>query len=74
MFWVLVLSLFLPSYRFGQPISMDPFIDQFLSSEEGAARAAVKRLTATIERELVEATINAPDWYDVLEVCRRTHP
>ena len=41
---------------------MDPFLDQFLSPEEGAARAAVKRLTATIERELVEATINATDW------------
>lgn len=41
---------------------MEPFIEQFLAPEEGAARAAVKRLTATIERELVEATVNAPDW------------
>ena len=38
-------------------------MEQFLSQDEGAARAAVKRLTATIERELVEATVNAPDWY-----------
>lgn len=49
--------------RFGQPISMDAYQEQFLSSEEGAPRLAVKRLTATIERELVEATVNAPDWY-----------
>ncbi len=49
-------------YRFGQPITMDQYMDQFLSSEEGAARAAVKRLTANIEQELVQATINAPDW------------
>ncbi|EKM54873.1 uncharacterized protein PHACADRAFT_124278 [Phanerochaete carnosa HHB-10118-sp] len=48
--------------EFGKPITMEPFTEQFLSSEEGAARAAVKRLTATIERELVEATVNAPDW------------
>jgi glycerol-3-phosphate O-acyltransferase / dihydroxyacetone phosphate acyltransferase len=41
---------------------MEPFLEQFLSPTEGAARAAVKRLTAAIERELVEATINAPDW------------
>lgn len=41
---------------------MDDYIEQFLSGKEDAARAAVKRLTATLERELVEATINAPDW------------
>lgn len=50
------------SYRFGPPISMDPYIEQFLSSDEGAPRAAVKRLTKTIEARLVELTINAPDW------------
>lgn len=41
---------------------MDPFKEQFFSSQEGAPRAAVKRLTQTIEKELIEATINAPDW------------
>lgn len=35
---------------------------QFMSGEDGAPRAAVKRLTAAIERELTQATINAPDW------------
>ena len=42
---------------------MDEYIEQFLSDVDGSPRAAVKRLTATVERELVEATINAPDWY-----------
>ncbi|GJE90098.1 glycerol-3-phosphate-acyltransferase [Phanerochaete sordida] len=55
--------------EFGKPITMEPFIEQFLAPEEGAARAAVKRLTATIERELVEATVNAPDW-DILYCAR----
>lgn len=42
---------------------MDDYKEQFFSDQEGAPRAAVKRLTRAIERELVEATINAPDWY-----------
>lgn len=44
---------------------MDAYIEQFLSDEEGAPRAAVKRLTRAIEVELMEATINAPDWYSL---------
>ncbi|KAJ2987602.1 hypothetical protein NUW54_g9381 [Trametes sanguinea] len=55
--------------EFGQPISMDDYFEQFMSQEEGAPRAAVKRLTAAIERELTEATINAPDW-DTLYAAR----
>lgn len=50
------------SNRFGRPIKMDPFKEQFFSSQEGAARAAVKRLTKAIEEELTEATVNAPNW------------
>ena len=41
---------------------MDGYKEQFLSGVEGSPRAAVKRLTRSIENELVEATINAPDW------------
>lgn len=48
--------------EFGQPISMDEYKAQFLSDIEGMPRAAVKRLTRAIERQLVETTINAPDW------------
>ncbi|KAF8993678.1 glycerol-3-phosphate-acyltransferase [Cyathus striatus] len=55
--------------QFGQPISMDAYIDQFLSLDEGASRTAVKRLTGRIEEELVEGTINAPDW-DTLYAAR----
>jgi len=48
--------------EFGKPISVADYTEQFYSAEEGAARAAVKRMTRAIEKELVEATINAPDW------------
>lgn len=41
---------------------MHSYKQEFLSGVEGAPRSAVKRLTAAIERELTEATINAPDW------------
>ncbi|THH14024.1 hypothetical protein EW146_g6264 [Bondarzewia mesenterica] len=51
------------------PIALDPYMDQFLSTEEGANRAAVKRLTRAIEVQLVELTINAPDW-DTLYAAR----
>ncbi|KAI0769443.1 glycerol-3-phosphate-acyltransferase [Trametes elegans] len=53
----------------GQPIKMDEFFQQFMSEQEGAPRAAVKRLTAAIEQELTQATINAPDW-DTLYAAR----
>ena len=38
-------------------------MDAFMSDADGAARAAVKRLTRAVEAKLVELTINAPDWY-----------
>jgi glycerol-3-phosphate O-acyltransferase / dihydroxyacetone phosphate acyltransferase len=41
---------------------MNGYKEEFQSGMEGAPRAAVKRLTRAIENELVEATINAPDW------------
>lgn len=59
------LSIFFCSHhlaRFGHPITMDAYKEQFFSSIDGEARAAVKRLTRTIENELVETSINAPDW------------
>jgi glycerol-3-phosphate O-acyltransferase/dihydroxyacetone phosphate acyltransferase len=48
--------------RFGQPIAMDDYQDEFFSAADGSRRSAVKRLTRTIETALVEMTINAPDW------------
>ncbi|KAF8444901.1 hypothetical protein L210DRAFT_3502322 [Boletus edulis BED1] len=55
--------------EFGPPISMEQYKEQFVSDAEGAARAAVKRLTRAIERRLLETTINAPDW-NTLYVAR----
>ncbi|KXN90629.1 Glycerol-3-phosphate O-acyltransferase 2 [Leucoagaricus sp. SymC.cos] len=55
--------------EFGRPIKTGPFKEQFFSSQEGAPRAAVKRLTQAIEKELIEASINAPDW-DTLYAAR----
>ena len=49
--------------RFGRPISASEYQEQFLSEGEGAARAAVKRMSRKIESELIETTINSPDWY-----------
>ena len=56
--------------RFGCPITIDSYKDNFFSDAEGLRRAAVKRLTRTIERSLIEMTINAPDW-SVSNVARR---
>ncbi|KAH7916613.1 hypothetical protein BJ138DRAFT_1139465 [Hygrophoropsis aurantiaca] len=55
--------------EFGRPITMDDYKEQYLSGVEGSARSAAKRLTATIERELIDATVNAPDW-DTLYAAR----
>ena len=51
---------------------MEPFKEQFCSSEEGAPRAAVKRLTQAIKEQLIEATINAPDWWVWRELSSMT--
>ncbi|KAG6862266.1 hypothetical protein C0995_002197 [Termitomyces sp. Mi166 len=48
--------------EYGKPITLEAYKEQFFSGGEGASRAAVKRLTRAIESELLEATINAPDW------------
>ncbi|KAH8077503.1 glycerol-3-phosphate-acyltransferase [Cristinia sonorae] len=55
--------------EFGKPITMDQYKEEFMSSDEKAPRAAVKRLTAQIEKGLIESTINAPDW-DTLYAAR----
>ncbi|KAJ7162194.1 hypothetical protein C8R46DRAFT_1000160 [Mycena filopes] len=55
--------------EYGRPITMEPYIDQFMSEEEGAPRAAVKRLSRAIEAGLLGATINGPDW-DTLYAAR----
>ena len=51
---------------------MNTYKQEFFSGVEGAPRSAVKRLTAAIERELTEATINAPDGL-VVYTSKRQH-
>ncbi|KAF7790728.1 hypothetical protein EIP86_001684 [Pleurotus ostreatoroseus] len=48
--------------EFSKPIMAEDFLESFTSDAEGEPRATAKHLTATIERALVETTINAPDW------------
>lgn len=48
--------------RYGKPISLAEYAQQFLSPEEGAARTAVKSLTKEIGTKLVQMTVNAPNW------------
>ncbi|KAJ3810864.1 glycerol-3-phosphate-acyltransferase [Lentinula lateritia] len=55
--------------EFGQPISIDPYKEQFFSDIEGTSRAAAKRLSHDIETELTKHTVNAPDW-DTLYAAR----
>ncbi|GHJ85685.1 hypothetical protein NliqN6_2087 [Naganishia liquefaciens] len=52
--------------EYGQPITMDAFEQQFLSAEEGANKIAVKRLTKTLELEMMKLTVNAPDWESLI--------
>jgi len=51
---------------YGKPIVVDDYLSEFLSEDEGAARAAAKRLTRDIENWLIKATVNAPDWFVLL--------
>jgi len=47
---------------YGKPITMDAFQEEFMSEVEGANKHAVKRLTRTLEVELLKSSVNAPDW------------
>jgi glycerol-3-phosphate O-acyltransferase / dihydroxyacetone phosphate acyltransferase len=56
--------------RYGKPIHMEEYREQFMSAVEGEPRLAVKRLTHRIEQDMVELTVNAPDWETLL--CGQT--
>jgi len=49
--------------RYGQPIHVADYAAEFLSGAEGAEKTTVKRLTKEIGSQLVEMTINAPNWF-----------
>lgn len=55
-------------FRFGAPINISEYSGQFLSEREGAPRAAVKRLTRQIWTQMIEMTVNAPDWYGYISL------
>ena len=40
---------------------MQEYIDDFLNNSEGP-KPAVKRLTADIKGQMIDLTVNAPDW------------
>ncbi|KAL7418530.1 hypothetical protein Q5752_006988 [Cryptotrichosporon argae] len=48
--------------HYAKPIRVEDYEEEFLSEKEGASKAAVKRMTKKIEQELLEITVNAPDW------------
>jgi len=48
--------------RWGAPIDITEYAEQHLSHADNDPRAAVKRLTRSIEQHMVELTVNAPDW------------
>lgn len=48
--------------QFGKPITVEQYETQFLSDEEGAARACAKSLTKRVTADMLSLTINAPDW------------
>ncbi|KAJ9108766.1 hypothetical protein QFC21_000086 [Naganishia friedmannii] len=48
--------------EYGAPITTEAFEEEFLSQDEGANKLAVKRLTKTLELEMMKLTVNAPDW------------
>ncbi|KDQ07170.1 hypothetical protein BOTBODRAFT_120414 [Botryobasidium botryosum FD-172 SS1] len=51
--------------EFGPPITMAQYQDEFLANTEGSARTAVKRLTLSVEQQMTQLTVNAPDWETV---------
>jgi len=55
---------------YGKPIVVDDYLEEFLSETEGAARSAAKRLTRDIENLLIKSTVNAQDWFVLLQLSR----
>ncbi|KAJ9102947.1 hypothetical protein QFC19_004503 [Naganishia cerealis] len=52
--------------EYGVPITTDSFEEEFLSEDEGANKLAVKRLTKTLELEMMKLTVNGPDWESLI--------
>lgn len=49
--------------RFSKPINTQPYIEKFLDdSDPEGPKKAVKALTQEIRNQMLNMTINAPDW------------
>jgi hypothetical protein len=53
---------------------MDAYKEEFMSEVEGANKHAVKRLTRTLEVELLKNSVNALDWWVICIVGNGTDP
>lgn len=49
--------------RYGAPINLEEYIQEYCSPVRDVSRAAVARLNSELERQLFGLTVNAPDWY-----------
>ena len=56
-------------HRFTDLISVETYREEFLNGDDLARRSMAKTISQQIEKQLVEATINAPNWY-VYDVSR----
>ncbi|KIM43752.1 hypothetical protein M413DRAFT_443659 [Hebeloma cylindrosporum] len=55
--------------RYGEPIFVDNYADELFEGDaDDAAKAVVKKITAQVEKQLKEMTINAPDWDTICAV------
>jgi glycerol-3-phosphate O-acyltransferase / dihydroxyacetone phosphate acyltransferase len=50
--------------RLSKPLETADIERQFLSEIEGSGRIAAKRLTKMLEQNMIELSINAPDWQE----------
>ena len=49
--------------KYGEAINVAEYAQQFLSTEEGESKKAVKKLTRDVGISLIQMTVNAKDWY-----------
>lgn len=57
------------SVKYGEPIFVDNYADELFEGDaDDAAKAVVKKITAQVEKQLKEMTINAPDWDTICAV------
>ena len=68
LFILFTVRTYLLRNRYGQPIHVADYAAEFLSGAEGAEKTTVKKLTKEIGSQLVDMTINAPNWFISFEI------